>query len=395
MVGKNQEKVDIIMFNMSSAYEWHDGVHNRNYHILQTLRDDPRINRIISIDYAPWTWTKMIKQFWFGYLDWSNKAPVLYRSVFTKARQLSTDWINISSVMPYFHEDRFWSELNKIINNLEIGDDAIIWSYNPLLSNYLSAVKGRAYIFEAVDDWRLHPSYQTITKLLDGHYRRIAEKSDFIFTVADELTAIFNQPSKTFWLPNAVDWQHYQQKFSLLDRAISDLPRPIIGYMGIILGRLDSDIITYLAEHNPTKSIALVGSYRGKTHYWDKALIEKLKKYNNIHLLGFVPYDKTPMYIQQFNVAIIPHRVDGYVSTTNPMKMYEYLACGRPVVATPAPGIDMFSSIRVASNPADFNQAVIKELAEDNEEKQEMRRQSVRQHTWQARVDKMLSFILD
>ena len=101
------------------------------------------------------------------------------------------------------------------------------------------------------------------------------------------------------------------------------------------------------------------------------------------------------MYIQQFDLGIIPHLPDSYVKATNPMKMYEYLACGKPIVASPAPGLEMFSEIKIAQTPEDFNQLVISELAEDNEQKQHARIELVKEHTWQQRIKQMLDLLYE
>ncbi|MFW0862339.1 MAG: glycosyltransferase family protein [Candidatus Komeilibacteria bacterium] len=385
------KKRNIVMFNMSPYSDWEEGISNRNRHILQTLLKDESVNKIIAIDYLPWTWKKVIKQYMYSYLPSLNKHKGIYKSSLTSAREYSDKLIVVSSVANYFSKKIFWSDINNIIKKSEI-DEYIVWSYNPLITDYFEKLNATSYIFDAVDDWSIHPSYQIIKDKLQANYTLIAEKSDIIFTVAKELGRKFNK-DKTYWVPNGIDINHYAKKYSLVDKEIADIPKPIIGYIGVILGRLDEKIITYLAEHNPNKSIVLAGSFKGKLKHWDKELIKKLQSYANIYLLGYIPYSKAPMYIQQFDVAIIPHKADTYVGTTNPMKMYEYLVCGRPIVATPAPGIDMFEEIRVASTPEDFNKEVIKALKDNTEEKEEIRVELVKDHTWKERVNKMLELI--
>jgi len=386
-----EKKLNIIMFNMSTYSDWEYGISNRNRHILKTLLKSDEVGRVVAIDYLPWTWPKVVKQYVYSYLPSLNKHEKVYKSAFTSVRQYDNKLTVISSVANYFSKKLFWSELKKIIKDLDL-DDYIVWSYNPIITEYFKELDAKAYIFDAVDDWSIHPSYQIIKNRLQNNYALIAEKSDIVFTVAKELGRKFGE-QKTFWVPNGIDLAHYTKKYNLMDRRIADIPKPIIGYIGIILGRLDADIVTYLAKHNPNKSIVLAGSYKGKLKHWDKKLIEELQSYSNIHLLGYIPYSKAPMYIDQFDVAIIPHKADTYVASTNPMKMYEYLACGRPVVATPAPGIDMFTDIQVASTPDEFNEAVLKELGNNTEDKEKARVELVRDHTWTIRVNKMLDII--
>jgi len=392
---KPDKKINIIMFNMSSQFDWQRGISNRNYHILQTLLKDERVNQIVAVDYLPWTWQKVIKNYLYGYLPTLSKTKVIYQNLFTKARQYSDKLTIVSSVASYFNSGRLYQDLNKIIDKLKIKDDYIVWSYNPLTTEYFNQLKPRLFVFDAVDNWSIHPSYVKVKNRILDNYQIITGKSDIIFTVARELENVFADNKRVYWVPNGIDFEHYQQEYSLLDKRIADIPHPIIGYIGIILGRIDMKIIKYLAEQNPNKSIVLVGSYKGYLHYWDRRLVQELEKINNIYLLGYLPYDQAPMYIQQFDVAIIPHNPDSYVAATNPMKMYEYLACGKPIVATPAPGIDMFDDIAVASEPAEFNNKMIEALASDNLDKQTARRALAQTHGWQDRVDQMLNLIIN
>ncbi|MBL7022234.1 glycosyltransferase [Patescibacteria group bacterium] len=385
------KKRNIIMFNMSPYSDWEEGISNRNRHILQTLLKDESTGKIIAIDYLPWTWKKVIKQYIYSFLPSLSKYTGIYKSSFTSAREYSEKLVVVSSVANYFSKKKFWSDIKKIIKLADI-DEYMIWSCNPMITDYFDELEASKYIFDAIDDWSLHPSYQIIKDKLQNNYALIAEKSDIIFTVASELGRKFNK-DKTFWIPNGIDLNHYTKKYGLVDREIADIPKPIIGYIGVILGRLDLNIIIYLAENNPNKSIVLAGSYKGKLKHWDKELIKKLKSYKNIHLLGYIPYSKAPMYIGQFDVAIIPHRAETYVGTTNPMKMYEYFACGKPIIATPAPGINMFEEIRVGSTPEEFNREVIAALGDNSEEKAKERQALITSHTWTIRVNKMIELI--
>lgn len=386
-----EKKRNIVMFNMSCYSDWEEGISNRNRHILETLLKDDSINKVIAVDYLPWTWKKVIKQYIFSYLQGLNKHNDIYTSFLTSAKEYSDKLVVVSSVANYFSKKRFWFDLKKIIKNVGF-DEYIVWSCNPLITEYFNELKANLYIFDAIDDWTIHPSYKVIKDKLQTNYELIAQKSNIIFTVAKELGRKFNK-DQTYWIPNGIDINHYAKKYNLIDRVIADIPRPIIGYIGVILGRLDEEIITYLAQANPNKSIVLAGSYKGKLKHWDKELIKKLQSYPNIYLLGYIPYSKAPMYIQQFDIAIIPHKADTYVSTTNPMKMYEYLACGKPIVATPAPGISMFDEIRVAPTPEEFNKEVINALKDNTEKKELARQELVKDHTWKQRVKKMLELI--
>jgi len=101
---------------------------------------------------------------------------------------------------------------------------------------------------------------------------------------------------------------------------LENIPKPIIGYLGIIQQRIDIDLLEYLAQKNPDKSFVLIGPlwpvYFRKLR---KPAIEikRLEKYKNIYLLGRKKYQQTPVYINNFQVAICPHKIDKFIKSTN------------------------------------------------------------------------------
>ena len=100
------------------------------------------------------------------------------------------------------------------------------------------------------------------------------------------------------------------------------------------------------------------------------------------------------MYIQQFDVGIIPHKTSGFSASTNPMKMYEYLACGKPVVVTDNIGTENINEIiEVAKDYDDFNQKVNQVLSADNNSNKEARQEFIKKHSWLNTVNKMLELI--
>lgn len=382
---------------MSSYVDWQGGVSNRNYHILKNLLVDSRVNKILAIDYLPWSWKQFLKSLYYCYwlLPKFNKEKKIKHLFLANLVQLDKNLYVLSAPIYFLSKKIFYKQLKNELRLIWSTEKYICWSCNPIEVDYFQQLVASLYVFDAIDNWLLHPSYQKIQKLLSNNYKTISSKSDIIFTVANELQNLFAINNNVHWIPNGIDLSHYQFNKTITDRSIADLPRPIIGYIGVILERLDWSIIEYLAEHNPEKSIVLVGAYKGRIKYWDRNLIEKLKKYSNIYLLGFVSYQQAPSYIQQFDIGIIPHRINTYVSSTNPMKMYEYLACGKPIVATPAPGLNMFPQIKISSDPVEFNRLINEELRVDNKQLQDDRRQAVSTHSWQNRVDKILNLIYE
>jgi len=211
-----------------------------------------------------------------------------------------------------------------------------------------------------------------------------------IFVVSKNLLNFFDDQPNVYWVPNGVDIKHYNKKFTLINRDVSDIPKPIIGYIGVIQDKVDLKLVKYLAENNPDKSLVMVGPVWNEQ---DKFKIE-LEGLSNVYFLGYKKYENAPMYIQQFDIGIIPHKTEGFSASTNPMKAYEYLACGKPVVATKNIGVDnVREMVNTAASYEEFNQQVNELLAEDNEENQQTRKDFIKKHSWFNTVNKMLELI--
>jgi len=381
----NNKKINLVMFNMSSYNEWLAGIQNRNYHILQDLLKDERIDQIICVDYLPHTYKRLIRNFKENILKKSS-FKILKHNLFTQVYRVNDKLTVYSSIRSKFSKAGFYRELKKFLKQQGM-DEYLVWSCYPLSVDYFDELKPKLKIFDAVDNWAEHPSYALFKTKLLKNYQLIDQKADVIFLVANELHQLFNHREKVHFFPNAVDLKHYQQEYPLINRDIGDIIRPIVGYVGTVQDRFDLELFEFLAKSNPEKSFVIVGPI------WYGEIKKKLLNYKNVYLLGRKSYQEIPMYIQQFDLGIIPHKIDNFSKFTNPMKVYEYLACGKPVVTTAMADLEDFTDvIQVANDPLQFNQEINQSLQKDDGLK-EKRLEIVKEHSWLKRVDKMLDLI--
>jgi glycosyltransferase involved in cell wall biosynthesis len=140
------------------------------------------------------------------------------------------------------------------------------------VSLYWQSLGQKFTIFDAVDNWLNHSSYQKYKEQLKASYDLIEKQADLIFTVSPNLVHFFGDQPNVYWLPNGVDTKHYSQKFSLINRDIADIPKPVIGYIGVIQDRVDLKLLEHLAVANPSKSIVLVGPVWNEQDEAKKAL---------------------------------------------------------------------------------------------------------------------------
>ncbi len=123
--------------------------------------------------------------------------------------------------------------------------------------------------------------------------------------------------------------------------------QPRIGFFGIIREWFDVALLRYAALQRPGFEFCLIGGY-------SEEAFEQLKDLKNVHLLGERDYSVLPRYLHHFDVTIIPFVINDLVRSTNPIKVYEYLAGGKSVVATDIPEIENMPLVYPSKNPEEF-----------------------------------------
>jgi polysaccharide pyruvyl transferase CsaB len=178
-------------------------------------------------------------------------------------------------------------------------------------------------------------------------------------------------------LPNACDYEHFASASALPNA------RPVVGYYGAISDWFDSALVAELAERRPDWDFVLVGSTWG-------ARLGRLPKLPNVALPGEKSYAEIPKWLAKFDVAIIPFQVTPLTEATNPVKAYEILAAGKPLVSAPLPELSaMAPFVRTASTAAEFEKAIEEALADTGAEAIARRRGFARENTWEKRFDAM------
>ncbi len=386
------------MFNMSSYFDWEHGIINRNFNILQALAREEKIEKIVAVDFLPIGLKKTVSHFVKNILLEKKSSEMIYGDL-TSACWQKTDKIYIySTIDSFFSHKTVARELKRIEKILNL-KNIVFWSYNPLFTDFVGKLNEHLFVFDAVDNWSEHPSYTKLVKKnkIIANYKFIAEKASVIFTVSESMKSLFNDFGRTgdvYWVPNGVDYDHFNNP-NLTDKAneLDAVTKPIIGYLGTIEERVDFDLLAQIAIHNPDKELVLCGPIWPSV----KSEIEqKLHQHKNVRFLGRVNYEMAPSYLHSFDVAIIPHKLTHFVNSMNPMKLYDYLACGLPIVTTNGAGVDVFKNhIYIAQNTEGFLASINKALSEDESKKQLERQIAVKSHTWQKRADVMTKIIYD
>ncbi|MCD6011890.1 MAG: glycosyltransferase family 1 protein [Flavipsychrobacter sp.] len=167
------------------------------------------------------------------------------------------------------------------------------------------------------------------------------------------------------------------------------IPGPVVGYVGVMqTNRLDIEILAHVAEHLPHMNIVLVGPED------EEFKASRLHAIKNIHFLGPKPPTELPAYINSFEVCLNPQLVNQTTIGNYPRKIDEYLAIGKPVVATATEAMTFFAEhTYLAKTKEDYVQLIQQALAEDNNTLHAQRSAFASSHTWENSVKEIYKAI--
>jgi len=376
------ENQDIIYF----SNDWAADNKTSSHQIAQQLS---KSNRLLYIEAsglrAPTTSAHDIKRIF-------NKI----KKIFSGARKVSDNVHVYSPFIIPFHRYAFIKKINKFILVYSIKKTSkklgfkkpILWIVIPHMSVVINNLDEKLVVYYCVDDFSSLPGVDT--KAILEHDVTVTEKADVIFTPSQPLyEKKVKINNNTYLSPHGVNIDHFAKVFNKdLDIPVEmrDLDKPIIGFFGLIEQWIDLELIKYMAQANPRRSIVLIGR-----------VVQDITGFNgidNVYFLGARPYDLLPNYAKLFDVAVIPYKLNKQVYNANPIKLREYLAMGKPVVSVRSPEMEKFSDvIYISDNYEEFVNNIENALNNNTDIKVQERITKVKYSSWEKRLEKVSEII--
>ena len=247
-------------------------------------------------------------------------------------------------------------------------------------------------VYHCVDEHSAFPGFVD-PEVVRRYDDELTRRADLVVTTAENLRRAREALNPhTYTVFNAVDMEIFSRALDpdlALPTDLAAIPAPRLGVVGMHDSRLDVDALEALAQADASWQIVLVGPV--KPGQVDEA---RLRRHSNIHLLGEKPRSELPGYLRGLAVALVPYRVGELTRNIFPLKLFEYLAAGVPVVVGGLPELRRFDgTIGVADGPEDYPRLVRQAIAEDGPSERAARVALAAENTWDHRVEQISALV--
>ena len=390
--------MDIVIIPFHDMKKWEqEGYRTRDAHLYQHFIKNKNINKILIVN-RPISFAELLvkRKKWnisiAEKIEYSglNKClskindktwclDILLPDFFKVVIQRKAWWYTA------FQDKRVLDEINTAQKYIGI-ENSVVLLQNPMAVGIVNNVEYDVLAFDAIDNWLEHPQMNRYNSIISKNYNLIDNTADIIFTVSKDLKKLFQRNEHVYWIPNGDD----KNFFACDERRKQQFT---IGYVGKIQDRLDLNLIERCAKEFPKLEFEFAGPV-----YSQKSEILRIEKqYDNIHFIGNVEYEKLPQLLARYSIAIIPHKIDDFTNSMNPLKLYEYLAAGKPVITMAVAGTSNISPyVFQASNTNEFiaNIHKVVEMIEEEELDEQMVRNSLsNEYSWDYLSDEMINLI--
>lgn len=286
------------------------------------------------------------------------------------------------------------------MKKLSFAPDHILWTYLPatvgILDRLYPTRKGRPpalVVYHCVDEHSAFPGHFMSTEVVKSYDDALTRRADLVITTSDNLRRSREALNPhTYTVYNAADVELFKKALDR-DQPLPDdlaaIPSPRLGVVGVHDYRLDVDAVAELVEADPEWRVVLIGPL--KIPHADQLRLRNLPA---LHLLGDRSREELPRYLAGLDAALIPYKVCELTRNIFPLKLFEYLAAGLPVVAGGLPELERFADIVVlAKGVNEYPELVRAAIAEDDAQKRAARVALAEQNSWKHRVDEISGLV--
>jgi glycosyltransferase involved in cell wall biosynthesis len=375
-----------------SRQEWHAGLPTNRQQIM--IRAAQRGHRVLFVESGG----HLARHLW-RLVAGSNRGSVARRLFGGEQPHEAITVEKAVTLVPWGQKFPLANRINSRLTGARIRRAArgldgpkILWLYDPTAFELVGRVGEGMTVYDVVDDYaeQVGPDARR-RRFVAAADEAAASRSQVVFATTNGLyeRQVARNP-ETHLVRNGADFAHFSHTNGTAPE-VGALSGPVIGFAGNLTAeKVDLDLLEAAARMRPDWSFVLVGPPAENA----RAGLRRLEGLGNVHVLGFRPYDELPAYVSGFSVGVIPYRATAYTRNCSPLKVFEYLAAGKAVVASGVPELGgMEPDVALADGAEAFVAAVESALAADSSDAVERRRQLAEKNTWDARTERLLGLV--
>ncbi len=324
-----------------------EGFRTRDAHFMQEFDKHPLVDKMLVIN-RPLSLSEMI-------FMRRNRKPREGTVIFQKndvsitqvtAKTYTLD-ILIREIVQPIRMKRWWTPyifgqpkvaeaVKTALAYLEMDTSYALFVSAPLFVPLVSQLSPSVLAFDAQDNLLKHALYHDLPNL-DTYYQYSLKHADILSANSKQTTEWFNQyRADAFHIPNGVDVEFFAPTHSYsMPTDMTDISTPVVGYAGKMQELFDVALMRRVAAEIPDVNFVFIGQELNPK--W----MASLWSYSNTYYLGDKPYAQLPQYLAAFDICIIPYAIERQHGG-DPIKFYEYLAMGKPIVTTDIGGVGEF-----------------------------------------------------
>lgn len=395
---RSQQRLGIICF--AGALFDQNGWTNRQHITTRLAKEYP----VLYVEPRVWI-VRYITQHLFS----PRKIFQLLQRIFSYEQRGTNLYIKSQwNLIPFSREFSWVSKLNHTLNRNAVvrtaqrlgllSDSSIIWLYDTEAAEYLSAFPHATVVYDCVDNHAMQPGVDRNVERVHMEEGQILQRADLVTVTSKALLEMKRGSAKNIHLVlNAGDVELYQKPISdasarIASSHLATIPHPILGSVGALDSyKYDFDLLLASASSHPQWHFVFVGSPVVEHHI---PALKKLTKLPNVHMIGSVRREDVPAYVSYFDVCLIPYKNNEYNRASFPLKFWEFMATGKPIVASGVPELlEYVPIISYATTAHEFSEKV-EDILASGATVDHSRIELASHHGWDNRADELTQLLL-
>jgi teichuronic acid biosynthesis glycosyltransferase TuaH len=282
-----------------------------------------------------------------------------------------------------------WAMTRRVMRSMRDLDDQspVLWINDHSAVGLVDRIKHGRLIYDVTDDWTSFQVEPAVMRRISDQDRQLCQRADAVIVCSEKLQQMKREQAgeRVHLIPNGVEVKHYLQVDdpASAPAEAQSWPQPVFMYTGTVHPqRLDVELTLQIATRMTRGTIVLLGP-----QLLSVADRQRLLATGRVVLKDAVAYRDLPAWMSAAKAFVVPHLRSEFVESLNPIKLWEYLAAGKPIVSSDVPGFrEQSEVVRIARSAVEFS-SMMEAALEEGEALKDRRRAIAAENAWEQRID--------